>query len=175
MTPACIQGLYDIPKGTLSDKSNRLGIFAFQSPGYATSDLDAYWKKYAPNIPQGTYPQNDLADGATATTSADGADDEAELDLQISYPIMYPQGAVFYNTNGANGLFNQFLDAIDGSYTHSSAYGETGDDPKVDGDDSSKVDSGKFKPTNVITFSYGWGELDAGGFPVNYQKVRCPT
>ncbi|KAJ3499351.1 hypothetical protein NLG97_g391 [Lecanicillium saksenae] len=171
--PACIQALYSIPHGHLSDPSNKLGIFAFQSPGYSTSDLDNYWRKYASNIPQGTYPEHNLINGAKATTSPSRADAEAELDFQTSYPIIYPQGGVFFSTNGRDGLFNQFLDAIDGSYTHSSAYGETGDNPKVDGDDGSKVDSGKFKPTNIISFSYGWGELEAGGFPVNYQKRQC--
>ncbi|TQV93124.1 protease S8 tripeptidyl peptidase I [Cordyceps javanica] len=173
ITPACIQALYQISNGTLSDPNNKLGIFAFQSTNYAKSDLDHYWQTYAPRIPQGTYPVNALIDGASgADPDPKSADEEAEIDIQSSFPIIYPQGAVFYNVNGKNGLLNQFLDAIDGSYIDYSADGETGDDPDVDGD-SRPADIGKFKPTNVISISYGWGEVDGDAFPFNYEKRQC--
>ncbi len=61
---------------------------------------------------------------------------ETDLDVQMIMPIVYPQNAVMYQTNVFKnefniefGLFNRFLDAIDGTYCSSSAYGETGDDP----------------------------------------------
>ena len=90
-------------------------------------------------------------------------------------PIVYPQNAVMYQTNVTKnefniefGLFNRFLDAIDGTYCNYSAYGETGDDPIIDGD-STNEDCGTFKPTSVISSSWSWSE---DHFPVSYSKVR---
>ena len=50
--------------------------------------------------------------------------DEADLDLDIAWPIIYPQGTTVYqvddeyytrySSNGYFGIFNTFLDAIDG-------------------------------------------------------------
>lgn len=50
--------------------------------------------------------------------------DEADLDLDVAYPIIYPQTTTiyqvddeYYNLHSANGyfgIFNTFLDAIDG-------------------------------------------------------------
>ena len=67
---------------------------------------------------------------------------ESDLDFQISYPIIYPQNSILFQTDDiyyatgqqpSQGFLNTFLDAIDGSYCTYSAFGETGDstiDPK---------------------------------------------
>lgn len=75
------------------------------------------------------------------------------------------------------GFFNNFLDAIDGSYCSYSAFGETGNsvlDPSyphnVPGGYTGKLQCGKYKPTNVISISYGGQEAD---LPANYQKRQC--
>lgn len=58
---------------------------------------------------------------------------ESDLDLQISYPIIYPQNSVLFQTDdifyatgleASQGFLNTFLDAIDGSYCTYSAFGE---------------------------------------------------
>lgn len=89
-------------------------------------------------------------------------------------PIVYPQNAVMYQTNVSAGefnielgLFNRFLDAIDGTYCSFSAYGETGDDPTIDGDVTHE-DCGTFQPTSVISSSASWSE---DHFPASYSKV----
>lgn len=76
------------------------------------------------------------------------------------------------------GIFNTFLDAIDGSYCTYSAYGETGNLPGVDptypdkrpGGYKGQLMCGTFKPTNVISISYGTQEID---LPFNYQQRQC--
>lgn len=65
------------------------------------------------------------------------------------------------------GLYNRFLDAIDGTYCNYSAYGETGDDPVFDGN-LTHPDCGTFKPTSVISTSWSWSE---DHFPAAYSKV----
>lgn len=79
-----------------------------------------------------------------------------------------------------SGFFNDFLDAIDGSYCTYSAFGETGNDPNLDpvypdpsplaGAFKGTTQCGVYKPTNVISISYG-GQED--GLPSSYQKRQC--
>lgn len=69
------------------------------------------------------------------------------------------------------------MDAIDGSYCTYSAFGETGNskldppypDPKKGGY-KGKLQCGKYKPTNVISISYGGQEPD---LPMSYQRRQC--
>lgn len=74
-----------------------------------------------------------------------------------------------------------FFDALDGSYCTYSAFGETGNCVKPECLDPSYPDSGTggyngtlqcgvFKPTNVISISYGGGEID---LPAYYWRRQC--
>jgi tripeptidyl-peptidase-1 len=107
------------------------------------------------------------------------------LDFQISYPIIWPQNSVLYQVDDAvyeanytfNGFFNNFLDAIDGSYCTYSAFGETGNsaiDPSYPDPNSGgykgQLQCGVYKPTNVISISYGGDEAET---PLDYQKRQC--
>ena len=82
------------------------------------------------------------------------------------------------NFSYGEGLFNTFLDAIDGSYCNYSAYGIDGDSPGIDpvysddqpGGYKGSLMCGTFKPTNVISFSYLEAEID---LPFNYQRRQC--
>lgn len=73
--------------------------------------------------------------------------------------------------------FNTFLDALDGSYCNKTDYNITGNsaidgvypDP-ADGGYKGPLACGTFKPTRVISVSYGVSEYDA---PVNYTKRQC--
>ena len=142
----------------------------------------------APEIPQGTHPTLDAIDGAVApTTVANNAGPESDLDFQISYPIIYPQNSILFQTDDpvyeANytfeGFLNNFLDAIDGSYCTFSAFGETGNSPldppypdpsNAPGAYKGALQCGVYKPTNVISISYGGQEAD---LPANYQQRQC--
>jgi hypothetical protein len=65
---------------------------------------------------------------------------------------------------------------IDGSYCTYSAYGETGNDPVLDptypdpNGYQGQLQCGVYKPTNVISISYGEQESD---LPAYYQKRQC--
>ena len=76
-----------------------------------------------------------------------------------------------------NGFLNNFLDAIDGSYCNYTAYGETGNDPAdppypdpAPSGYKGQLQCGKYKPTNVISISYGGQEPD---LPLYYQQRQC--
>lgn len=124
-------------------------------------------------------------DGAKAPNSVLEAGSESDLDFQISYPIIWPQNSILFQTDDmvyennytSQGFLNNFLDAIDGSYCTYSAYGETGnsdlDLPYPDttaGGYKGQLQCGVYKPTNVISISYGAAEAD---LPISYQRRQC--
>ncbi|KAI1098458.1 subtilisin-like protein [Jackrogersella minutella] len=202
-TPECIAQLYNIPPADKAHPNNSMGFFQ-KGSWYQNKDLDLFFKTYSPNIPQGTRPLNLSVDQSAWNYDEDdssiSAPDEADLDLDVAYPIIYPQTTTvyqvddeFYNryaSNGYFGLFNTFLDAIDGTYCDYSAFGETGDNPEYDAsypNNKTVVSPGKpepfdpgtykgermcgvYKPTNVISMSYSRAEST---FSVNYQMRQC--
>lgn len=193
--------MYNFTKGDKATPGNELGIFEDLGDIYSQQDLDNFFatmEKYVASspfpvlsdqlsdIPSGTHPQLRAIDGAKAPTSVLNAGPESDLDFQISYPIIWPQNSVLYQTDDMHyennyvfkGFLNNFLDAIDGSYCDYSAFGETGNDPKLDPPypDQAKngykgqLQCGKYKPTNVISISYGGNEAD---LPMYYQRRQC--
>jgi tripeptidyl-peptidase-1 len=185
VSPACIRAFYNVTKPTKAAKGNQLGIFEDLGDVYSQEDLDEFFKALAPEIPQGTHPELRAIDGAVAPVPVTEAGAESDLDFQISYPLIYPQNTVLFQTDDpvyeANytfeGFLNNFLDAIDGSYCSYSAYGEKGnsplDPPYPDpnpGGYKGKLQCGVYKPTNVVSISYGGQEAD---LPASYQKRQC--
>ena len=185
ITPACIRTLYNITIPTLAAPGNQLGIFEDLGDIYSQTDLNEFFLALSPNIPIGTSPTLNGIDGAVAPTSVTSAGPESDLDFQISYPIIYPQNSVLFQTDDpvyeANytfeGFLNNFLDAIDGSYCTFSADGETGNSPldppypdPAAGGYKGSLECGVYKPTNVISISYGGQEAD---LPASYQQRQC--
>ena len=183
--PLCIKTLYNITTPTKAAAGNQLGIFEDLDDMYSQTDLNDFFATLAPNIPQGTHPTLDGIDGATAPTTVTMAGPESDLDFQISYPIIYPQNSILFQTDDdvyeANytyeGFLNNFLDAIDGSYCTYSAFGETGNSPldppypdPQPGGYKGALQCGVYKPTNVISISYGGQEAD---LPASYQQRQC--
>ncbi|TVY25147.1 Tripeptidyl-peptidase sed1 [Lachnellula hyalina] len=193
VTAECTRVQYGIPNATTAAPGNELGIYESLDVHYSRKDLDIFYSTLYPNIPNGTYPEERLIDGAIGatedTTEYVPTDLEAPLDFDSSSPLIYPQGLVlfqeddeYYESTGAfNGFWNTFLDAIDGSYCTYSAFGETGDctaeecfDPSYPdpnpGGYTGQLQCGVYKPTNVISISYGAGEY---GWPDYYMKRQC--
>ncbi|KAF7959745.1 hypothetical protein EAE96_001354 [Botrytis aclada] len=185
ITPECIKALYQIPLANKANPNNAMGIWE-EGDFYDQQDLDLFFANYTPYIPKGTHPIPNFVDGAVAPVSVEEGGGESMLDFELAYPLVYPQKLVLYQTDDINyatenptvGAFNVFLDAIDGSYCTYSAYGETGNDPVLDpiypdsADDGykGKLMCGVYKPTNVVSTSYGEAEID---LPEYYQKRQC--
>jgi tripeptidyl-peptidase I len=100
-TPECIADLYNITKPTLKNGNNQLGIFEDLGDYYSQNDLNEFFAALAPYIPQGTHPKLDAIDGAVvpSLTNTVDAGPESDLDFQISYPIIWPQNSVLYQTD----------------------------------------------------------------------------
>ncbi|KAF2767739.1 putative alkaline serine protease AorO, partial [Teratosphaeria nubilosa] len=183
ITPPCIAEMYNISQATKAAAGNELGIFE-EGDYYAAEDLIEFFATLASNIPLTTRPKLEGIDGGFAPGLYAGG--ESDLDFQISYPIIYPQNSILFQTDdffyaigleGGGGFLNTFFDAIDGSYCTYSAYGETGDasidpqypDPNPLGYEG-QLQCGVYKPTHVISISYGEQEDD---LPTNYQQRQC--
>lgn len=89
VTPPCLKALYNIPDAHRKDDVNQLGLYE-QGDTYNQQDLNAFFKTFAPQIPQGTHPLLDGIDGGTAPVAspADGGP-ESEIDMDISYSLIY--------------------------------------------------------------------------------------
>jgi tripeptidyl-peptidase-1 len=125
ITPACVAALYKIPKSISAHPDNSLGIFESELEFYTQQDLDLFFDNYTQYIPQGTHPVPANIDGGQqSTTDPYEAGGEANLDIQLAYPIVYPQTITLYqvddfivqaNQNDTYTFgFNTFLDALDG-------------------------------------------------------------
>ena len=184
ITPNCIFAMYNITAGTTSVAGNELGIFEQDFEWLDQKDMDLFFSQLYPTIPNGTFPILKEIDGAKNVNKPDRAGVEALLDFQISYPIIWPQNSVLFLTDDRyasvrfnGGLFNTFLDAIDGSYCTYSAFGETGNNNTVDPvypnpGYKHPLQCGVYKPTNVVSLSYELAEFNEGTTD-NYQKRQC--
>jgi tripeptidyl-peptidase-1 len=178
ITPTCLRALYHIPPGHINDTVNTLGFYE-QGDYYTTEDLDLFYSHYAPWVPQGTRPILNSIDGGYAPVPVNDPNitGEADLDLDIGIALVYPQSVILYQVDDAvyapeeiarDNTFNTFLDALDGSYCNYTAYGITGDSPGTDptypdlaeGGFKGQRQCGVYKPTRVISVSYGEGEVD---------------
>lgn len=93
MTPTCIKALYQIPDATQATEGNTLGLYE-QGDYFAKSDLDLFYQKWAPWVPQGTYPIPALIDGANYSVPADSSLNTGESDIDID--LVYVQSSFIY-------------------------------------------------------------------------------
>jgi tripeptidyl-peptidase I len=125
--------------GHRASPGNELGIFE-QGSFYDASDLQKYLKAFAPWVPSKTQPKLVSVDGGKAPQSCELSDancGEADVDIQIAIPLIYPQRVINYQVDDqyygpreyTYNYFNTFLDALDGSYCNYTAYNITGDSP----------------------------------------------
>lgn len=125
ITPACVRALYKIPKAISHRDDNSLGIFESELQFYTQLDLDSFFTKFASDIKNGTHPEAANIDGGQqSTTDLYQAGGEANLDLELAYPIVYPQTLTVYQVDDFivqsdqedtyTFGFNTFLDALDG-------------------------------------------------------------
>ena len=94
-------------------------------------DLDLFFANYSKRQVHKT-PIEDLIDGAVVQTTTQGFEynGESDLDLEYAMTLINPQQVTLYQAGDLveGASFNNFLDAIDGSYC---TY-EGGDDPTQD-------------------------------------------
>ncbi|KAJ1323356.1 tripeptidyl-peptidase I [Microdochium nivale] len=177
---------------------NELGIFESLGNHYSKHDLDVMFSTLYPHeIPNGTYPIERLIDGAIGSVESQpkGASgprietgSESMIDFGAAIPLIYPQRTVLFqvddefyqlNLSAADTIYfgfgNTFLDAIDGSYCNHDG-GDCRDESCLDpvypdrnpGGYKGSRQCGVYRPTNVISVSYG-----TSGLPDRYVRRQC--
>lgn len=180
ITPDCLRALYNLPAESIAAPGNSYGIVEYTPQAYLPDDLDMFFANFSPAL-VGSRPIFDSIDGGELQTIVESFDynGESDLDLEYAMTLVYPQNVTLYQVGDiAEGAsFNNFLDAIDGSYC---TY-EGGDDPEQDGvypDPygvgpyyySGPENCGGFAATNVISTSYGYNEAD---LTPAYEERQC--
>ncbi|KAK8110251.1 Pro-kumamolisin [Apiospora kogelbergensis] len=175
--PDCLRALYHIPHGSSAQPGNSYGIAAYMSNSYHPSDLDLFFANFS-KTKVGDRPILESIVGGTPLQNLTDRNlyIESSLDLEYAMALVHPQTVTLYQVgdNLGTGTFNNFLDALDGSYCDY----EGGDDPATDGifpnpDPSGyqgPADCGTSKATNVISTSYGYNEA---ALTPAYQQRQC--
>ena len=124
ITTQCIRALYGIPAATRCDPANAPAFYE-QGDFYSQEDLDLFFTKLTPWIPNGTEPTLQLIDGAKDPypSNSNLVTGEADGDLQVSFGLVYPTVPIVYQVDDQRiataelqkyNLFNTFLDAVSG-------------------------------------------------------------
>lgn len=179
IVPDCLRALYDFPPNSARkvNEKNSYGIVEYTPQSYVPSDLDLFFRNYTPKA-VGTRPILDSIDGGVLqqTNMSFNFNGESDLDLEYAIALVYPQDVTLYQVGDLveGASFNNFLDAIDGSYCSFRG----GDDPTQDatypdplpGGFKGPENCGGFAATKVISTSYGYNEHDLTPF---YERRQC--
>ncbi|KAF8986151.1 peptidase S8/S53 domain-containing protein [Cyathus striatus] len=180
ITPACIKALYGINYSPQSPTKNSFGIVEYTPQSYLQADLDLFAKNVSGiTALVGKSPNLVSVDGGFAQTEATGFEynGESSLDLQYAMSIVgVSQAITLYQVGDMieGASFNNFLDALDGSYCKF----EGGDDPFQDVHYPDTIlsgyrggpDCGTAVLSNVISTSYSYNEADLGP---DYTARQC--
>ncbi|KAF9228451.1 hypothetical protein BS17DRAFT_877685 [Gyrodon lividus] len=178
ITLNCLRALYGLEYTPVATGRNSYGIVEYTPEAYLQADLNMF----AMNFSKGLYekaPYMVSIDGGYAQTESQGFDYNGESDLDLQYGmglVGETQQVTLYQVGDmAEGAsFNNFLDALDGSYCTF----DGGDDPTQDGVYPDPYGGGyegpeacgTARPTNVISTSYAYNEADLTPF---YTARQC--
>ncbi|RDI89307.1 hypothetical protein Vi05172_g412 [Venturia inaequalis] len=176
ITPNCVRALYQFGPGESANQQNTLGIVEYAPQSYVESDLDKFFANFSAKM-VGERPVLQSIDGGQIIKTDQSFDmnGEADLDLQIAMPLVYPIKITLYQVGETKqgASFNNFLDAIDGTYCTF----EGGDDPSQDAVYPDKTDGyigpancGGYAATKVISTSFGYNEAD---LTPKYAQRQC--
>ncbi|KAG1818301.1 peptidase S8/S53 domain-containing protein [Suillus variegatus] len=178
ITPICLRALYGLVYEPVSTDINSFGVVEYTPQAYLQSDLQMFAMNYSTDL-IGKEPVMVSIDGGYAQTEYQGFDYNGESDLDLQYGMTLvtgKQNVTLYQTGDMveGASFNNFLDAIDGSYCTF----EGGDDYSQDaeypdpygGGYEGPEDCGTVTPAYVISTSYGYNEADLTPF---YAERQC--
>lgn len=119
IVPDCLRALYSFPKGSSANPKNSYGIVEYTPQAYLGKDLDLFFSNFSKQQ-VGDRPTLDSIDGGVVQTQNQSFDynGESDLDLEYAMTLVYPQQVTLYQVGDLveGASFNNFLDAIDGSY-----------------------------------------------------------
>lgn len=177
ITPNCLRALYDFPSGSTANPQNSFGIVEYTPQVYLQADLDLFFANFSTNQVQRSPTLASIDGGVVGTTAttAFNLNAESDLDLEYAMTLVNPQKTTLYQVGDTveGASFNDFLDAIDGSYCTF----DGGDDPTQDakypdtkGGYQGPKNCGGFAATKVIATSYAYNEAD---LTARYEVRQC--
>lgn len=159
-TPDCLRALYALPRGRLASPNNTLGIVEYTPQAFLQTDLDMYFGSFDGAL-VGKSPLVQLIDSAVVqqTNKSFAFNAESALDLEFAMALIAPQQATVFQVGSLEqgASFNNFLDALDERFC-TSASGAT--EAGVDRQYAAPVGCSSATPTNVISTSYAYNEVD---------------
>ncbi|KAH7925311.1 subtilisin-like protein [Leucogyrophana mollusca] len=178
ITPVCLRALYGLEYEPVATEKNSYGIVEYTPEAYLKSDLEMFAMNYSQDL-LGKEPYQISIDGGYQQMEYQGFDYNGEPDLDLQYGMTLVTGKQQVTLYQAGDMvegasFNNFLDAIDGTYCTF----EGGDDYTQDskypdyspGGYAGPEDCGTVKPAYVISTSYGYDEADLTPF---YAERQC--
>ncbi|KAG9312225.1 peptidase S8/S53 domain-containing protein [Chiua virens] len=177
ITPACLRALYGFTYQPKIPGNNSYGIVEYSPQAYRQEDLNLFANKFSPDL-YGISPNLVSIDGGSLNPQESFAvNGESNLDLEYAMNLVTKaQNITLYQAGDMveGASFNNFLDALDGSYCTF----EGGDDPSQDGiypDNqpggyTGPEACGTVKPAYVISTSYGDNEADV---TLSYASRQC--
>ncbi|KAG1746464.1 peptidase S8/S53 domain-containing protein [Suillus lakei] len=120
ITPVCLRALYGLVYEPVATENNSYGIVEYTPQAYLQTDLQMFAMNYSTDL-IGKEPYMVSIDGGYAQTEYQGFEynGESNLDLQYGMSLVTgKQNVTLYQTGDMveGASFNNFLDAIDGSY-----------------------------------------------------------
>ncbi|KAF9243178.1 peptidase S8/S53 domain-containing protein [Melanogaster broomeanus] len=178
ITPICLRALYGLVYAPLAAENNSYGIVEYTPQAYLQSDLDMFASNFSKDL-VGVSPEVVSIDGGYAQTiySSFKYNGESALDLQYAMNLVTSkQKVTLYQVGDMDqgASFNNFLDAIDGTYCSFEGGDDSHYDPIYPNNDTNGYTGpkacGTIKPANVISTSYSYDEAELSPF---YAARQC--
>ncbi|KAJ7512566.1 peptidase S8/S53 domain-containing protein [Mycena galericulata] len=171
ITPACVRALYDFVYTPVAAAKNSFGIVEYTPQAYRPEDLDLFATNFTSLFGEslvGARPILQSIDGGVVQSINVSFEYNVESNFDLAYAMNLVTGhqkVTLFQVGDIEigGSFNNFLDALDGSYCTF----DGGDDPAFDSIYPDTLpggyqghDCGTVKPANVISSSYADNEAD---------------
>ncbi|KAF4579630.1 hypothetical protein EYR40_000191 [Pleurotus pulmonarius] len=168
LTPDCLRTLYGLNYTAQAADKNSFGVVEYTPQAFIQSDIDMFHFNYSREI-MGKTPNVISIDGGVLQKQVQNFAYNGESDLDLEYAmnlVGVEQNITLYQVGDLvqGASFNNFLDAIDGSYCTFEGGDDIYQDPHYPntqtGGWKGAAECGTVKPTNVISTSYGYNEAD---------------
>ncbi|KAF3089308.1 hypothetical protein TWF569_003174 [Orbilia oligospora] len=179
ITPDCLREMYCFGVNHNPMKNNSIAIVSFTPQTYLQQDMDNFFGNFSPAQVGQSPTLKSINGGYVLPFTGDWWNAvETNMDLQYAMSIVYPQNVTLFQVG--DGLqtgkdeYNNFLNAIDGSYCTYDGGNDLNKDavypnPAQGGYKGQRM-CGTYDPTLVLSVSYGGNEAD---YTARYATRQC--
>ncbi|PPQ78612.1 hypothetical protein CVT25_010576 [Psilocybe cyanescens] len=178
VVPSCLQTLYNMTYTPNATDRNTFGIVTYYPDTYLQSDLDTFFRNFSPSL-VGVAPKFVSINGGSIEVDANSDVGEDGWILEYAMTLTQPQPVQFLQSGNAqigpisSFSFNDWLDAVDGSYCTSDGGDDFTFDPQLPNPlpgGFKDHSCGTVKSPNVVSNSQGLHEFQYSEF---YRQRQC--